>query len=171
MSTLTVLGVYTSGGDAARAVEAVRQRKVGTVTTYSPTADHAILDAVRPRSSPPSAVRAFTLAGGVIGCAIGIALPVYTMLDWPLIVGGKPIISIPPLVVIGFELAMLGAALTGFLGFLVLSGLPNARERKIARHRFTDDRFGVAVTCTSEHQAAVRDLLEQAGAEEVSGDE
>ena len=168
MSTMTVLGVYTNGGDAARAVEAVRKRDVGTVTTYSPTADHAILDAVRPETSPPSPVRAFTLVGGVIGCAIGIALPVYTMLDWPLVVGGKPIISIPPLVVISFELAMLGAALTGFLGFLIVSGLPTAREQMIARHRFTDDRFGVVVTCTHEHQAVVRELLEQSGAEEVS---
>ena len=41
--------------------------------------------------------------GALVGCAIGIALPVYTMLDLPLMVGGKPIIAVPPIVVIAFE--------------------------------------------------------------------
>lgn len=165
MSTTTILGVFTSGRDAARAVETIRKADLGTVATYSPTANHALLDT---QSRGPSPVRLFTLAGGLIGGAIGIAGPVYTMVAWPLIVGGKPIISIPPLVIISFELAMLGAALGGLLGFLAMSGLPRVRATILTHQRFTDDRFGVLVTCPDKHHPAVRTHLERAGAEEVS---
>ena len=165
MSTTTVLGVFTNGAGTARAVEAIRHAGLGNVATYSPTADHAVL-----RTRPPghSSVRLFTLVGGLIGCVIGIALPVYTMVDLPLIVGGKPIVSIPPVVIIAFELSMLGAALSGFIGFLVASGLPQIRGRMSSNQRFTDDRFGVLVTCADEHHVAVRAHLEQSGAEKVS---
>ena len=77
----------------------------------------------------PSPVRIFALAGAAAGCAAGVALPAHTMLDTGLIVGGKPIVSIPPIVVIAFELTMLGGALGGLIGFLVLSGLPRLRGR------------------------------------------
>ena len=118
----------------------------------------------RARSSP---VRLFTLLGGLVGCAIGIALPVYTMLDWPLMVGGKPIISIPPIVIIAFELSMLCAALGGCLGFLVLAGLPRIGTGRAFDERWTDDRFGIVVTCAEGDGDAVRAHLERAGAEEV----
>ena len=88
-------------------------------------ADHAPAEAV-PR--PASPVRWCTLTGALIGCAAGIALPVYTMQAWPLVVGGKPLVSIPPVVIIAFELSMLGAALGGLIGFLALGGLARPRR-------------------------------------------
>ena len=164
MRKTTILGVYTSGGRAAGAIAAIRRDQLGAVETYSPTADHAIVGTGSPPASP---VRLFTLIGGTLGCALGVGLPVYTMVDWPLIVGGKPLISIPPLVVIAFELTMLFAGLSTFIGFLLLAGLPRIRRPSSYDERFTDDRFGVLVTCTREHLDAVRGHLEQAGAAEV----
>lgn len=167
MSARTVVGVFLTGTEAARAAADIEQEQLGAVTTYAPTADHAVLDS---RSRPTSPIRTFVLTGGLLGCLIGIALPIYTMVDWPLIVGGKPLISIPPLVIIGFELTMLGAALGGFAGFLVLSGLPRIR-RPFSELRFTDDRFGVAVTCAAARQAEVESRLRQAGAESIDAGE
>lgn len=171
MSGTTVIGVYTDAQAAAQAAEAIRQAELGDVETVSPTADRALLAAV-PR--PASPVRLFTLLGAAAGCAVGIALPVYTMQAWPLIVGGKPLVSVPPIVIIAFELSMLGAALGGLVGFLALSGLASGRGRAsgaaAAERRFTDDRCGVLVTCAERDRAAVRAQLERAGAVEISGD-
>ena len=167
MSETTVIGVFTAGKDAARAARAIRDARLGSVTTYAPTADHAVLSTRPPAQSP---VRIFTLVGGLVGCAIGIALPIYTMVDWPLIVGGKPLVSIPPLVIISFELTMLGAALGGFGGFLLVSGLPQLRRDRWLGHqgaRFTDDRFGVVVTCADAQQQDVCHQMDEAGAEQV----
>lgn len=171
MSGRTMVGVYASGRAAAEAAAAIRAAGLGTVETRSPTADHGLL-AARPR--PVSAVRVFTLLGALAGCAAGIALPVYTMLAWPLMVGGKPPVSIPPVVIIAFELSMLGAALGGLAGFLLLGGLARpgglrSADRPAAR-RFTVDRFGVLVTCGDAQRGAVRAHLEHSGAEEITDD-
>lgn len=164
MSTTTILGVFTTGEGAANAARGLRDAGLGSVATFTPTADHAVLGT---HAHPTSPVRVFTLVGGLIGCAVGIALPVYTMLDWPLIVGGKPLISVPPLVIIGFELTMLGAALGGFIGFLLVSGLPQLWRGPSNDNRFTDDRFGVLVTCTEAERDAVCARLEDAEPERV----
>ena len=161
---MKMLGVYDSAGKAAAAARAIRQAQQGDVVAYSPTVDPLLVDPRKARNSP---VRLFTLLGGLVGCAIGIALPLYTMLDLPLVVGGKPIISIPPIVIIAFELSMLCAALGGFLGFLVLGGLPRVETGQACDQRCTDDRFGIVVTCAEGHGDAVRAHLERAGAEEV----
>ena len=161
---MKILGVYDSAGNAATAVRAIRRAQQGDVVTYSPTADPRL---VEPRAARSSPIRLFTLLGGLVGCAIGIALPVYTMLDRPLVVGGTPIVPIPPIVVIAFELSMLCAALGGFLGFLVLGGSPGVWTGRAFDQRCTDDRFGIVVTCDEGHGDAVRATLERAGAEEV----
>ena len=164
MSQATLLGVYASGEAAARAADAVRTAGLGAAATYAPAADPALLAAAARRPSP---VRLCTLLGGVAGAAAGIAFPAYTMLDMGLVVGGKPVVSIPPLVIIGFELAMLGAALGGLAGFLLLSRLPRRPAPALAGRGFTDDRYGVLVTCAPRRRKAARAALEEAGAEEV----
>ena len=161
---MKMLAVYDNASKAAAAATAIRQAQLGDVVTYSPTADPRL---VEPRTTRISQIGLFTLLGGLVGCAIGIALPVYTMLNWPSVVGGKAMISIPPIVIIAFELSMLCAALGGFLGFLVLGALPRVGTSRAFDQRFTDDRFGIVVTYGEGHGDAVRANLERAGAEEV----
>jgi len=72
----------------------------------------------------PSRLKFFTLVGGLAGCFTGFAFTSYTVLSWPLIVGGKPMISIPPFTVIAFELTILLGALFSFAGIMILGRLP-----------------------------------------------
>ena len=74
-----------------------------------------------------SNVRFFALVGAACGTAAGFALTILTSLSWPLIVGGKPIVSIPPFIIIAFALTILFGALSTFAGFLLLSRLPSLR--------------------------------------------
>ena len=159
-----MLAIFRDGSSAARAALAVRTQGFGAVVTFSPTPDHAILGALRQDVSP---VRLFTLVGAVVGCLLGIALPAYTMLDWPLITGGKPTISIPPLVVISFAVTMLFGALGAVAGFLSLSGLPALAPPASYDSRFSEDRFGVLVTCESDQADVIRACLHESGAEEI----
>jgi molybdopterin-containing oxidoreductase family membrane subunit len=88
------------------------------------------------------------------------------VLDWPLITGGKAIVSLPPFVVIAFELTILCAALMTVAGFLLSSRLPRLRQAPYDA-RFSQDRWGVLVTCVPERAEAARAHLKQADAEEV----
>jgi len=75
----------------------------------------------------PSSVRKFVLIGGLLGAFTGYAFTAYTSLDWPLIIAGKPMVSIPPYTIIAFELMVLFGALSGFIGLLVTSRMPAIR--------------------------------------------
>jgi hypothetical protein len=159
-----ILGIYDRGKRAAVCVGAILDQGLGDVVTYSPVPDHALDHALGVRISP---IRLFVLIGGLLGCATGFIFPIYTVLDWPLITGGKPLISIPPFVVIAFELMILFAALGGMAGFLLLSRLPRVRGRPAPDRRFTNNMTGVSVTCAPEQVAGVRACLERTGASEI----
>ena len=163
MST-SVIGIFDDAEKAAGAIRAIREAELGNISVYGPTANHSIKQALEVQASP---IRRFILVGGLIGCFTGFAWPIYTVLAWPMITGGKPLISVPPFVVIAFELTILMGATAGLLGFLCLARLPRLQRPAIDDPRFTNDRFGVLVTCESASCDRVKDVFEQTEAEEV----
>ncbi len=94
------------------------------VTILIPYPLHEVEDIWHPAPSP---LRVFTLFGALAGLLTGFAFTIYTAKDWPLITGGKPIVSIPPFIIISFALTILFGALVSFAGFLILTKLPNIR--------------------------------------------
>ena len=65
------------------------------------------------------------LVGGIIGCVGGFLLQYWVaVIDYPLNVGGRPLNSWPSFIPVTFELTILFAALSAFLGVLALNGLP-----------------------------------------------
>ena len=163
---MEILGIFDRGKRAAAATRAILEAELGDVVAYSPVPDHALDQALH---VPVSPVRLFVLVGGLLGCAAGFAFPIYTVLDWPMITGGKPLISIPAFVVIAFEMTILLGAIGGMVGFLMLSGLPRLFGRPAPDPRFTNDMTGIAVTCTGDHAAAVRACLDRHDAVEIRG--
>jgi len=162
----TLLGVYDDETKAADAIATLRDDGLDDISTFTPTPNHTIEQLLQTSTSP---VRAFVLVGGILGCVAGFALPIYTVYDWPLITGGKPLIAIPAFVVIAFELTILFAAIAGMLGFLGLAGLPQTRV-PLRDVRFSNDHFGIAVRCTNAQVETVRAKLEEAGAIEIQTD-
>ncbi|HXV20320.1 MAG TPA: quinol:electron acceptor oxidoreductase subunit ActD [Desulfuromonadales bacterium] len=75
----------------------------------------------------PDRLRFFPLVGGIAGFGSGLALTIYSVLSWPIIVGGKPIVSLPPFLLIGYLLTILFGAVGSFAGFLLLARLPSGR--------------------------------------------
>src|SRR2546422_8232024 len=75
--------------------------------------------------------------------------------DWPIVVGGKPIGSIPPYVVIMFEMTVLFGALSTILG-IAFNALFAARRLGTVAYdpRFTNDKFGIFVPSRSEEHTS-----------------
>lgn len=165
---MRILGVYDEPAKAAVAVATAQDAGVTRVDAFSPAPDHTLEQLMRTRTSP---VRTFTLAGALLGCTAGFALPIFTVSAWPLITGGKPLYSIPAFVVIAFELTILFGAIFGMLGFLMLAGLPRLTRKPLSDPRFSDNCFGVEITCDDSQAAAARALLADAGAIEVRTDD
>ena len=148
---------------AADAIRALRARGHRDFVVYSAAPNHEIEEALDQGVSP---VRLFTLIGGLTGCAAGFGMTLWMSYDWPLLVGGKPIGSIPPYVVIAFELTILMGALatvTAVALFSVLFG-----KRGIAYDpQFSDDRIGIFVPGGRDQAGSVEQMLRSAGAVEV----
>jgi len=160
-----VLGVF---GHLDAAVDAIRHLESGghrNFTVYSPIPRHELEDVL---DQPVSPVRMFTLVGGIAGCATGAWLTLWMSYDWPIVVGGKPIGSVPPYVVIMFEMTILFGALSTLLGIAFNAMFAARRLGTIAYdERFTNDKFGIFVPCGPERAGAVEALLQKSGAEEV----
>lgn len=165
-STETVLGVFAHVDTTVRALEELRAKGYHDLTVYTPTPVHQI-EEVLERDRPLSRVRLFTLVGGLTGTASGFFLTIWSAMQWGLVTGGKPIASIPPFVVIAFELTILFGGIATLLGLLVLARLPRLRPSPTFDPRFTNDRFGIAVRVAAGRDGSVREILKSAGAEEV----
>jgi hypothetical protein len=158
-----VLASFVHVDAAADAIRALRARGHRNLVVYSAAPNHEIEEALDQSVSP---VRLFTLIGGLTGCAAGFGMTIWMSLDWPLLVGGKTIASIPPYVVIAFELTILLGALSTVTGVALLSALQG--KRGIAYDpQYSDDRIGVFVPAGSDQVAPVEQLLRSAGAVEV----
>jgi hypothetical protein len=71
--------------------------------------------------------------------------------DYPLIISGKPFNSLPADIPVTFELTVLLASLTAFIGMLVLNGLPRLHHPLFASRAFrraTTDAFFLAIEAT-----------------------
>ena len=70
-----------------------------------------------------------TLIGGMLGGLGGYFMQWYSaVVDYPINAGGRPLHAWPAFIPATFELAVLGAALAAFFGFLALNGLPRLRH-------------------------------------------
>jgi hypothetical protein len=95
------------------------------IETVTPIPVHEALHRLK---TPASPLRYFTFTGAFAGTAAGLALTLYASQSWPLITGGKPIVSLPAYLIIVFELTILLGALASLIGFLFLSRLPAPRQ-------------------------------------------
>jgi hypothetical protein len=159
-----VMGVFFYVDDVTGAIHALRQSGHGPVSVFSPVPHHDIEKAL---DQGPSLVRWVTAVGGVLGITGGFALCIYSVYSYPLVVGGKELVSLPPFVVIGYESMILLAALANLVGMLALGRLPALKRKAPYDPRFTEDRIGVWVPCTGDVAMRVQETMRGHGAEEV----
>jgi hypothetical protein len=93
------------------------------------------------------------------GTATGFAFTVWTSVDWPLVVGGKPMVSIPAYVIIAFELTILFGAIGTVIGLFVLSRLPSIKPPVVYDPEFSSGRYGVYVEAESARLDEARKIM------------
>jgi len=159
-------GVFGDLDSAVLALKELKAQGYANLTVYSPAPRHELEELLE---EGPSPVRLFTLIGGLTGCATGFWFAAGTSLDWELIVGGKPIVSVPPFIVIAFECTILFGALATVLGMFLHARLPKLRHSAGYDPRFSNDKFGIVAFGGPAQVAGAEAIMRAAGAEEVSG--
>ncbi len=159
-----VLAVYEYVDCAVDAVTALKAERITDITVTSSIPHHEIEEVLE---QSPSPVKYFVLVGGAVGFITALALTILSAQHWGLVVGGKSMTSLPPYMIIAFELTVLFGSLCNFLSMIGLGGMPNYSAPEPYDPRFSEDRIGIWVPCGRDKAAQVEALLRQAGAEEV----
>jgi len=147
---------------AARAIRAAREAGF-SCRAWMPAPFPDVIEAL---GRPASKLGWATFLGASLGVSGGFALATFTSLAWPLVTGGKPILSWPPFVIVSFESSVLLAAAGTVLGLIGLIRRGKRTDPGEADPRFTADRIGVRVLDPSDPMKAEQ-ILREAGALEV----
>ncbi len=161
----TLLSIFDLPDDAAMAITKLRGRGFDVLESYSPAPFEQIDEAMDER---PSKVRIFTLVGGLTGVVTGFLMQIWMSWEWPIKVAGKAYASIPPYVIIGFELTILFGGILTLLGLLFVGRLYPRRLDAAYSARFSAEEFGVVVKVGERDVGEVDSLLRSLSAKEVS---
>ena len=157
MSAQGILASYEYLDSTVDAIENLKKAGFEEIKAYAPYPEHHIEHALGYGQSP---VRVWTLVGALTGTSTAFAFTSWTSVEWPLVVGGKPIISIPAFIPIVFEMSVLFGALATVIGLFVLSKLPNVKPAVVYDPEFSSGRFGVYVPADASRLAEARQILE-----------
>ena len=73
----------------------------------------------------PTKLPFLVFGAGLTGCAAGIGLQWFTnAYDYPFLISGKPIFSLPANIPVAFEMTILFSAISALVGMLAFNGLP-----------------------------------------------
>ena len=165
MATRTLLGVYQEPDDVADAVSRLRQ------AGYTDNDFDVLSGTPYPEGTFGERVAAhklyiWPLIGAISGFSMGLLITAGTQLSFPLVTGGKPILAIPPMLIIMYEGTMLGAILFTVAGVIFESRLPRF-SLGVYDTRITEGHIGLLVACPDEREGYTEQLLREAGAAEV----
>ncbi len=135
-----VLALYADPDSLLRAAAMVREHGYKGADAYTPYPVHGLSEALGIRKSWVPYV---TLVTGLTGAGLGLYFQIWTSaIDWPIIIGGKPYVSLPAFIPITFECGVLIGGTMTLAALLVACGLPDFSTPILDRD-ITNDRFAL----------------------------
>ena len=161
---MAIMGSFEYEEDFLAAAKELRSSGFDDISLLSPVPLEEAQEVLGLEKSP---VRYFSLAGAIIGGLSGFALAAGTALVFILPTGGRAIITLPPYLIITYEMTILFGVLFTLLGFHFVSGLPAWRDKPYMESASVD-RFVVVVEGAATEQAVRAEaIIRQAGADEI----
>ena len=161
MAKRSVLGLYIEEDSAADALDHLRdagyedhEYEILTGTPYP--------EGTFGEAEPQHHLYRWPIFGALTGFTISLFYTSITQAAYPILTGGKPVLAIPAMLVILYELTMLGAVIFTIIGIIFESRLPRffmgAYSEKI-----TEGYIGVTVTTDEDKTDKAEEALKKAG--------
>ncbi|MSQ15040.1 MAG: DUF3341 domain-containing protein [Dehalococcoidia bacterium] len=161
----SILGLFKDPDSTADAVDSLRKAGFGN-HTFDILSGVPYPEGTFGEHGPGHKLFVFPLIGAICGFSVALLLTLGTQVSFPMVQGGKPLIAIPPMMVIMYEGTMLGAILFTVLGVLFESRLPRPGVG-LYDTRITEGFIGLLVSCPEEKIGAAEQALRGAGAEDI----
>ena len=136
------IGEFSTPEDLIKAGRKIREMGYTKLDAMSPFAVHGIDDAL---GIPYSKVGWIVVCFAMLGLLTAQGLQYYVgVINYPLVIGGKPLFDFSFSIPVTFELTVLFASISAVIAMLALNGLPRLYHPSMnhpSAHRATDDRF------------------------------
>ena len=165
-----VIGLFDDPNELIAAAEKVRDAGYKKWDCHTPYPVHGLDDAMGLKPSPMPYI---TLTMGGVGAGLAILMQWWmSAVDYPVRIGGKPYFSWPAFIPITFELFTLLAAISTFVGMIVLCKLArwhSPLHDSGVMIEVTTSRHGVVLESADElfTEDGARSLLEEAGCKDI----
>lgn len=157
---------FDTPGAVSLAAEKVREAGFIHWDVYSPFPIHGI---DRKMGVRRTVLPWIVMGAGVIGLFVAFAMQ-YGLngIAYPIVVSGKPLMSLPAFIPIMFELTVLFSALAAVFTLMIFNGFPQLYHPLFKSERFrraSDDRFYIVIEAQDEkfHEIKTKEFLSTLG--------
>ncbi len=165
MAKEAILGVFQDAESAASAGDALKDAGIPD-TDYDFLTDSPYPEGALGEREEKHRIYLYPFIGALLGLSSGIMITAMTQVAYPLVTGGKPVLSLPPMAIVCYEGTMLGAILFTVIGIIFESRLPKF-QLGIYDNRITQGFLGLRVNTESEQRYEVMEIMNSAGAVDV----
>ncbi|MDX1569770.1 MAG: quinol:electron acceptor oxidoreductase subunit ActD [Xanthomonadales bacterium] len=155
------LALFPDSEHLLDAAARLKGRGIEDFTLISPIPLEEFEDRVGVQTSP---VKYFSFFGGLLGALAGFALAAGTSVAYPIPVGGRPIVALPPFLLITYEVTILIGVVMTVIGFFFACRFPKLEELAYAPEANVDQ---FALVIGDDVDEDVDQDLRDAGASEI----
>lgn len=170
MSKRYLLALYNNFDEAEQVVRELRNSNIqgfnaaDDMVVKSPIEHPEVEEFLGPK---PVKVQWFTLFGATLIGSLGFLWVSSTQANFfSQMKGGKPIVPLPPDMVLTYELFILGGVYITVLGFLICAGLP-ARRSPLYSAKVSEDQIGILVKADEGATATLKGIFTKHKALEI----
>lgn len=162
MSKNYSIGVYDREDKFLSSIRSLNEQKIPILDVFTPYPIHEVFHLLKRKSHLPTAAYFF----GLFGIAATVGFLYYTsVIDWPIVYGGKPFNSFPSFVVVTIVVTIFTVTILSLGLFSARSKLVPGKENTVFDLRATDDKFVIVIEEAGDD--AVK-IMKDGGAMEVT---
>jgi hypothetical protein len=161
------IGIFDDEGKFISSIRSLQEQKLIIFDVFTPYPVHEVFHLLKRKSKLPTAAYFF----GLFGIFATLAFLYYTsVIDWPIVYGGKPFNSFPSFIVVTIVVTIFTVTIASLGLFSARSKLFPGRDNTIFDLKATDDKFVIVVDTNFPDISAggkAGTIMEEQGAVEV----
>lgn len=161
------IGIFDDEGKFISSIRSLQEQKFQIFDVFTPYPIHEVFHLLKRKSRLPTAAYFF----GLFGIMATLSFLYYTsVINWPIVYGGKPYNSFPSFIIVTLIVTILTVTIASLALFSARSKLSPGRENTIFDLRATDDKFVIVVDINGSDLSTAGkagNIMEEQGAVEV----